>query len=348
MSAHFSIGRMRDTVTLLAASLAVLAGVTVTAGAQNTGYALAKQIPLPGDGGWDYLEFDPAGHRLFITHGTHVIVIDPKTGALIGDITGTPHVHGVALAPDLGRGFITAAGDSAIHIFDLKTLKQIGTAKADPDDDAMLYDPKTHYAVSMNGDAGTATVVAGATGEVVGTVKLPGKPEFAVTDGRGTVYANMEDKSLLVAIDLASLKVVRQWPLAPCESPSGLAIDVAHHRLFSGCHNKVMAISDADAGKVITTVPIGGRVDANRFDAGTGNAFSSNGDGTLTVVHEDSPDKFTELGSVQTVLGARTMALDPATHTIYLVSAKFAPAEGNERPKPIPGSFTLLVVEPAK
>ena len=249
MSAHFSIGRMRDTVTVLAASLAVLAAVTVTAGAQNTGYALARQIPLPGDGGWDYLEFDPAGHGLFITHGTHVIVIDPKTGALLGDITGTPHVHGIALAPDLGRGFISAAGDSAIHIFDLKTLKQIGTAKADPDDDAMLYDPKTHYAVSMNGDAGTATVVAGATGEVVGTVKLPGKPEFAVTDGRGTVYANMEDKSLLVAIDLASLKVVRQWPLAPCESPSGLAIDVPHHRLFSGCHNKVMAISHADAWK---------------------------------------------------------------------------------------------------
>ncbi len=243
MSAHFSIGRIRDTLALLAASIAVVAAVTVTARAQSTGYALAKQIPLPGDGGWDYLEFDPAGHRLFITHGTHVIVIDPKTGALIGDITGTPHVHGVALAPDLGRGFITAAGDSAIHIFDLKTLKQIGTAKADPDDDAMLYDPKTHYAVSMNGDAGTATVVAGATGEVVGTVKLPGKPEFAVTDGRGTVYANMEDNSLLVAIDLASLKVVRQWSLAPCESPSGLAIDVAHHRLFSGCHNKVMAIS---------------------------------------------------------------------------------------------------------
>ena len=348
MSAHFSIGRIRDSVTLLAVSLAVLAAVTVTAGAQNTGYALVKQIPLPGDGGWDYLEFDPAGHRLFITHGTHVIVIDPKTGTLVGDITGTPHVHGVALAPDLGRGFITAAGDSAIHIFDLKTLKTLGTAKADPDDDAMLYDPKTHYAVSMNGDAGTATVVNGATGEVVGTVKLPGKPEFAVTDGRGTVYANMEDKSLLVAIDLASLKVVRQWPLAPCESPSGLAIDVSHHRLFSGCHNKVMAISDAEAGKVITTVPIGGRVDANRFDAGTGDAFSSNGDGTLTVVHEDSPDKFTELGSVQTVLGARTMALDPSTHTIYLVSAKFAPAEGNERPKPIPGSFTLLVVERTK
>ena len=317
------------------------------AGAQAPGYTVTKQYPLPGDGGWDYLEFDGVGHRLFITHGTHVIVVDPKTGALLGDIPGTPHVHGVALAPDLGRGFISAAGDSAIHIFDLKTLQPLGTAKADPDDDAMLYDPKTHYAVSLNGDAGTATVGDGATGRVVGTVTLPGKPEFGVSDGRGTVFANIEDKSLLVAIDLATLKVVRQWPLAPCESPSGLAIDAQHHRLFSGCHNKLMAISDGDAGKVIATVPIGARVDANRFDAGTGMAFSSNGDGTLTVVHEDAPDKFTEVGTVQTVVGARTMALDPDTHTIYLVTAKFAPATGNERPKPIPGSFTLLVVERA-
>jgi hypothetical protein len=332
---------------VLAAVLAAtsITGMTAAAGAQDAGYSVTKQIPLPGDGGWDYLEFDPARHRLFITHGTHVIVVDPRTGALLGDITNTPHVHGVALAPDLGRGFITAAGDSAIHIFDLKTLQPLGTAKTDPDDDAMLYDPKMHYAVSMNGDASTATVVQGATGKVVGTVTLPGKPEFGVSDGRGTVYANIEDKSMLVAIDLASLKVVRQWSLAPCESPSGLAIDAQHHRLFSGCHNKLMAISDGDAGKVITTVPIGGRVDANRFDAGTGDAFSSNGDGTLTVVHEDGPDKFTEVGTVQTVVGARTMALDPTTHTIYLVTAKFLPAEGNQRPKPVPGSFTLVVVE---
>jgi DNA-binding beta-propeller fold protein YncE len=352
MTLHHSIGRIRDTAAMLMASVvaSVVASVMVAAacavaGAQAPGYAVTKQIPLPGDGGWDYLEFDNVGHRLFITHGTHVIVVDPKTGALLGDIPGTPHVHGVALAPDLGRGFISSAGDTLIHIFDLKTLKPLGTVKADSDDDAMLYDPKTHYAVSMNGDAGSATVIDGATGRVVGTVSLPGKPEFAVSDGRGTIFANLEDKSLLVAIDLATLKVVRQWPLAPCESPSGLAIDAQHHRLFSGCHNKLMAISDADAGKVIATVPIGARVDANRFDPGTGTAFSSNGDGTLTVVHEDGPDKFTEVGTVQTVVGARTMALDPDTHTIYLVTAKFAPVVGNERPKPLPGSFTLLVVE---
>jgi DNA-binding beta-propeller fold protein YncE len=351
MTVHHSLGRIRDTAAMLVASVVVSvmasAAASPAAEAQTAGYTLTKQYPLPGDGGWDYLEFDKVGHRLFITHGTHVIVIDPKTGALLGDIPGTPHVHGVALAPDLGRGFISAAGDTMIHIFDLKTLKPLGTAKADSDDDAMLYDPKTHYAVSLNGDAGSATVIDGATGRLVGTVALPGKPEFGVSDGRGMVFANIEDKSLLVAIDLATLKVVRQWPLAPCESPSGLAIDAPHHRLFSGCHNKLMAISDADAGKVVATVPIGARVDANRFDAGTGTAFSSNGDGTLTVVHEDGPDKYTELGTVQTLLGARTMALDPDTHTIYLVTAKFAPAVGNERPKPLPGSFTLLVVERA-
>lgn len=317
-----------------------------TAGSEGTGYALTKQYQVGGDGGWDYLAFDSAGHRLFITRGTHVAVVNPDNGTVIGDIPNTPHVHGVALAYDLGRGFITAAGDSSIHIFDLKTLKPLGTVRTDPDDDAILYDPSTHYAVSLNGDGNSATVVDGASGKLVGTIKLPGGPEFAVTDGKGMVFANIEDKSLLVAIDLHSMKIVRQWPLAPCESPSGLAIDAAHHRLFSGCHNKVMAISDADKGAVITTVPIGGRVDANRFDPGTGLAFSSNGDGTLTVVHEDSPDKFTELGSVQTVPGARTMALDLHTHTIYLVTAKFEPAQGNERPKPVPGSFMLLVVAP--
>jgi DNA-binding beta-propeller fold protein YncE len=313
--------------------------------AQGPGYAITKRYQVAGDGGWDYLAFDTAGHRLFITRGTHVQVVNPDNGAIIGDIPNTPHVHGVALAPDLGRGFITAAGDTAIHIFDLKTLQSLGTVKADPDDDAILYDPATKYVVSMNGDAHSATVVDGAAGKLVGTIPLPGGPEFEVTDGHGMVYANIEDKSLVVAIDLKAMKVVRQWSLAPCESPSGLAIDRVHHRLFSGCHNQKMAISDAESGRVITTVPIGARVDANRYDPGTSLAFSSNGDGTLTVVHEDSPTRFTVLGTVTTELGARTMALDPKTHTIYLVTAKFEPAAGNERPRPVPGTFVVLVAE---
>jgi hypothetical protein len=322
-----------------------LTAVPATGSAQNPGYAVTKRFQIGGDGGWDYVAFDTAGHRLFITRGTHVQVVNPDNGAVIGDIPNTPHVHGVALAYDLGRGFITAAGDTAIHIFDLKTLQPIGTVKADPDDDAILYDPATKYVVSMNGDAHSATVIDGAAGKLVGTIPLPGGPEYEVTDNNGTVYANIEDKSLVVALDLKSMKVVRQWSLAPCESPSGLAIDRAHHRLFSGCHNQKMAISDADAGKVITTVPIGARVYANRYDPGTGLAFSSNGDGTLTVVHEDSPTQFTELGTVKTELGARTMALDLKTHTIYLVTAKVQPAAANQRPQPVPGSFVVLVVE---
>jgi len=316
-----------------------------TALAQDPGYTMTKRYQVGGDGGWDYLAFDSAAHRLFISRGTHVQVLNPDNGAVIGDIPNTPHVHGVALAYDLGRGFITAEGDSSIHIFDLKTLQPIGKARTDADADAMLYDPATHYAVSMNGDAHSATVVDGRTGKGVGRVVLPGGPEFGVSDNHGTVYANIEDKSLLVAIDLKTLKIIRQWSLAPCQSPSGLAMDREHHRLFSGCHNQMMAISDADAGKVITTVPIGSGVDANRFDPGTQLAFSSNGDGTLTVVHEDSPDKYTELGTVKTERGARTMALDLKTHTIYLVSAKLEPVPGQRYPRPVPGTFVVLVAE---
>jgi DNA-binding beta-propeller fold protein YncE len=322
-----------------------LSAFPVAGSAQSPGYTITKRYEIGGDGGWDYLAFDTASHRLFITRGTHVQVVNPDNGTVIGDIPNTPHVHGVALAPELGRGFITAAGDTAIHIFDLKTLQPIATVKADPDDDAILYDPSMKYVVSMNGDAHSATVVDAAAGKLVGTVPLPGGPEFAVSDNRGTVYANIEDKSLLVVIDLKSMKVTRQWSLAPCEKPSGLAIDRVHHRLFSGCRSKVMAISDADAGKVIGTVPIGDHVDADRYDPGTGLAFASNGDGTLTVVHEDSPSKFTVLGNVKTELGARTMAIDYKTHTIYLVTAKLAPAVGNDRPRPVPGSFVLLVAE---
>jgi DNA-binding beta-propeller fold protein YncE len=324
----------------------LLAGlIPSTAGAQDPGYTVTKRYQVGGDGGWDYLTFDSAAHRLFVTRGSHVQVINPDNGAVVGDIPNTPHVHGVALAYDLGRGFITAAGDSAIHIFDLKTLQPIGTAKTDADDDAMLYDPATHYAVSMNGDSHSATVVDGRTGKLVGRVELPGGPEFAVSDNQGTVYANIEDKSLVVAIDLRTLKIVRQWSLAPCESPSGLAIDREHHLLFSGCHNQLMAISDGSAGKVIATAPIGRGVDANRFDPGTGLAFSSNGDGTLTVVHEDSPASFKVLGNVKTEPGARTMAIDLKTHTVYLVTSKLETVQGQRYPRPVPGTFVVLVAE---
>jgi DNA-binding beta-propeller fold protein YncE len=202
----------------------------MAARAQNAGYQLTKQYKIGGEGGWDYLALDTATHRLFITRGTHVAVVNPDNGTVIGDIPNTPHVHGVAIAYELGRGFITAAGDTSIHIFDLKTLQPLGTVKVEADDDAMLYDPATKYAVSMNGDSHSASVVDGPSGKLVGTIKLPGGPEFAVTDNHGMVYANIEDKSLVVAIDLKQMKIVRQWSLAPCQSPSGMAIDRQNNR----------------------------------------------------------------------------------------------------------------------
>jgi DNA-binding beta-propeller fold protein YncE len=313
---------------------------------QGAGYAVTKQYHEGGEGFWDYLTFDTTSHRLFITRGTHVMVINPDNGEVIGDVPNTPGAHGVALAPELGRGFVTASGDSTMHIFDFKTLQPTGTIRTEAGPDAIAYDPAMKYVVSLNGRAHSATVANAATGAVVGTVALPGRPEFAVSDGQGMVYANIEDLSLIAAIDLKTLKVTKQWPLAPCESPSGIAMDRAHRRLFSGCHNKVMAISDPDAGKVIANVPIGEGVDANRFDPGTQLAFSSQGDGTLTVVHEDSPSTFTLRGTVSTERGARTMALDPQRHIAYVVTAQFQPAQGNERPRPVSGSFTVLVVAP--
>jgi DNA-binding beta-propeller fold protein YncE len=315
--------------------------------AQDPGYAIARRYQLGGDGDWDYLTFDTAAHRLFIARESHVLVVNPDNGTIIGDIPHTPHVHGVALAYELGRGFITAAGDTAVHVFDLKTLRPLGTVKVGLRDDAIVYDPATKYVISMNGKAHSASVIDARAGTVVATIPLPGSPEFAVTNNRGTVYVNTEDTSLLVEIDLNALKVARSWSTAPCEGPSGLAFDRAHDRLFSGCHNQMMAVSDAKAGKVIATVPIGRGVDANRFDPGTGLAFSSNGEGTLTVVHEDSPTRFTRLGNLTTQPGARTMALDPKTHTIYLVTAQFAPTAAHQIPKwpPAPGTFVLLVAE---
>lgn len=324
-----------------------MAAVPARGSAQDPGYAITKRYQLGGEGDWDYLTFDTAAHRLFIARESHVVVVNPDNGAVIGDIPNTPKVHGIALAYELGRGYITAAGDTAVHIFDLKTLQPLGTVKVGLRDDAIVYDPGTKYVVSMNGKAHSASVIDARTEKVVATIPLPGSPEFAVTDNHGTVYVNTEDTSLLVEIDLKALKVARSWSVAPCEGPSGLAFDRAHGRLFSGCHNQMMAVSDASVGKVIATVPIGRGVDANRYDPGTGLAFSSNGEGTLTVVHEDSPTHFSVRGDLETQSGARTMALDPKTHTVYLVTARFAPTAEHQVPKwpPAPGTFVLLVAE---
>jgi YVTN family beta-propeller protein len=328
-----------------------LATLAVSTPAQQgpSGYHLIKKTNLGGEGFWDYLSIDSAGRRLFISRGTHVMVVDADSGDVVGDIPDTQGVHGIAFAPDLGRGFTSNGRANTVTIFDLKTLKPIGSAQTGQNPDAILFDPASKRVFTFNGRSGDATAIDAATGAVVGTVALGGKPEFATADGAGRVYVNIEDKSELVELDSRALTVANRWPLAPCEEPSGMAIDVAHARLFSGCHNKMMAVVDARSGKVVATPPIGQGVDANRFDAGTGLAFASCGDGTLTVVHEDSPDKYTVVENVATQRGARTMELDPKTHNVYLVTAEFGPPPAatpeNPRPRPsmVPGTFTLLI-----
>lgn len=326
-------------------------GAARTAEAQGTGYHVIKKYQIGGEGFWDYLTMDSAARRLYVSRGTHVVVFDPDSGKVAGDIPNTEGVHGIALAPDLDRGFTSNGRTSSVTIFDLKTLKEIGVVKTTGENpDAILYDPASRRVFTMNGRGGNATAIDAAAGTVAGTIDLGGKPEFATADGKGHIYANLEDKSLVVAIDSKQLKVESRWPLAPCESPSGMAIDREQRRLFIGCHNQMMAVMDADTGKVITTLPIGRGVDANRFDPETRLAFSSNGDGTLTVVHEDSPDKFAVVDNVPTQRGARTMALDRKTHNLYLVTAEFGPApppkpgERFQRPPIVPNSFTILVV----
>ena len=318
--------------------------------AASTGYRVIDTLKVGGDGGWDYLTFDPASRRLFVSHGTHVVVVDADTKAAVGDIPDTPGVHGIAIASDLGRGFISNGRGGTATIFDLKTLGKIGEVKTGDNPDAILYDRASGRVFTFNGRSGDATAFDAAHGTVAGTIPLGGKPEFAVADGKGRVYVNIEDKSEIVALDTKALEVKSRWPLEPCEEPSGLAFDSAHGRLFTVCSNRLMAVVDATTGRVVTTLPIGGGVDAAAYDPATGLVFASNGEGTLTVVHEDSPDSFRVVENVPTQAGARTLALEPKTHRVFLSTAQFgprpAPTAEVPRPRPsiVPGSFVVLVV----
>lgn len=315
----------------------------------GSGYHLAKKVKLGGSGGWDYLEVDPATHRLFISRATHVIVVDPEQGKIIGDIPDTQGVHGIAFVDEFNKGFTTNGRTSDVSIFDLTSLKALGNVKTDKDTDAIIYDIFSKRVFTFNGDANTSSAIDAASGKLVSTFPLGGGPEFGASDGKGKIFVNLEDKSSLVKFDAKTLTIENTWPLAPCESPSGLAIDAANEILVVGCHNKLMAFVDGNSGKVLGTVPIGERVDANRFDPGTGYAFASCGDGTLTIAHEDSPAQFSPVETIQTQRGARTMAIDYTTHTVYLVTADLGPAppatKENPRPRPaiIPDTFTLLV-----
>jgi DNA-binding beta-propeller fold protein YncE len=337
---------------LILAALVVAAFPRRYAAAPASGYHLLKKVVVGGEGFWDYLACDSAARRVYISRGTHVMVVDADSYAVVGDVPGTEGVHGIALAQEFGRGFTSNGRTNTVTIFDLQTLKILGTAPTGNGPDAILYDPASKRVFTFNGHGGDATALDAATGTTVGTIFLGGRPEFAVADGQGHLYNNLEDKSEVVQIDAHKLTVTGRWPLAPCEEPSGIAMDTEHRRLFIGCHNRMMAVMDADTGKVLATPPIGEGVDANAFDPEAQLAFSSNGEGTLTVVHEDSPEKFTEVASVPTERGARTMALDLKTHNIFLVTAEFGPPppptpeHPHPRPTVKPGSFMLLVFAP--
>lgn len=337
--------------------LAILATLGLVLGAApaeaSPGYHIAHEVSLPGEEGWDTLAFEQGGHRLFVSHGTRVLVVDTDTLKVVGEIADTPGVHGIALAPDLGRGYISAGRANTIVVFDLKTLarlKEIKTTGENPD--VILYDAPSHRVFSFNGRGRNVTAVDATTDTVLGSIALDGKPEFAVSDGNGHVYVNLEDKSSLAVIDPVHLTVTSVWPIAGCQEPSGLAIDAARRLLFPACDNKVMAVVDASSGKVLGTAPIGEGVDGADFDPARKLAFASCGEGLLSVVRAGKSGRPEVVEMVKTQHGARTMALDRATHRVFLVTANFAPAPAAtpEHPHPrgalMPGTFRLLVLEP--
>jgi DNA-binding beta-propeller fold protein YncE len=334
------------------ALLALGVGPTIQGQRLQPPYHLLRRVVLGGEGKWDYLAMDPVRRRVFIAHGTEVLVVDADRDTVIGKVPDTPGIHGVALAQNLGRGFTSNGADSTVTIFDLASLKileRITVTGRKPD--AIVYDSVSGRVFTFNGGSGSATAIDAASGKVVGTLALGGAPEFAVADGQGRIYVNLEDRSALFSFDTRTLAPGATWPLAPCESPSGLALDRAAHRLFSGCANRLMAVVDGTDGRVVGTVPIGGHVDACVFEPMTHRVFSSNGDGTLTVADASGPT-VRVIATIETELGARTMALDPRTHHLFLVTAQYGPApsatEENPHPRPptIPGTFTLLVYGP--
>ena len=335
----------------LLASLAVATTVVGISPAFAADYALKQKFPIAGDGGWDYLTYDSHANRLFISRATHVQVVDPDKGKVLADIPDTPGVHGIALADDLGKGFTSNGRDDSVTVFDLKTLGTIAKIKTEGgrNPDFIAYDAVSKRVFTFNGASANASVIDAAGQKLVATIPLDGKPEAAVADGSGLMYVDIEDKNEVTVIDTRKAVVVKSWPIAGCEEPAALALDKAARKLFVGCHNRKLAIVDTESGKVAATLPIGAGVDAAAFDPAAKLAFSSQGDGTLTIVREGSPGAYEVAQDVSTQRGARTMALNPANHDVYLVTAEFeeAPAAaGEKRPRRTmkPGSFVLLVV----
>lgn len=327
---------------LLFASILCLGGMTlITAQSNPTQYKIANKFQVPGEGGWDYIACDESSGRLYISHGTVMQVIDAKDGKMIGTVPGTNGIHGIAIAKDLNKGYTSNGKDSSVTVFNLKTLavlSKIDVTGQNPD--AILYDPFTHQVFTFNGRSTNATVIDAKTDKVIETISLEGKPEFPVTDGKGKIFVNIEDKSTICQINAKTLIVEQTWPIAPGKEPSGLAIDVENSRLFAVCDNKLMMVIDAASGTVISSIPIGSHPDAAAFDPGTKRAYSSNGEGNITVVQEEKGAYiFNVIETVPTQKGARTMTIDIRNHHLYLPVAE-------DRKKP--GSFVVLDVAPAK
>ncbi len=329
------------------AFLLTSATITPLLAQSSSSYRVTHNYALGGDGSWDYIVPDPPNHRLFIARQNRLMVVDEDSGKLLGEVAGIQGAHGTAIAEATGHGFATSGNDQSVVMFDLKTFKALGRIPAAEDADAILFDSPSNRVFTLNGDAHSSTVIDPQAGKLITNIPLGGKPEYGVSAGDGKVYANLTDTSEVVEIDAKAASVARRWSTAACKQPVAMAIDPAHHRLFSGCRSGVMAVSDYQTGKVVATVPIGTGVDGAGFDATSGNAFASNADGTLTVIHQDSPDQYHVIESVQTPQGSRNMGLDSNNHRLFVASAKFgpAPAGGRGRGPVLPGSFTLMVIE---
>ncbi len=340
---------MKKLTLAVTASLALASGAALAQTAPAAPYRLLHTIQVGGEGGWDYLSVDPAGERLYLSHGTQVEVVDLKTRKVIGTIPNTPGVHGIEVAPSAGRGYITCGRNNTCVVFDLKTLKPIGAPiPTGPKPDALLYDAFSKRVFLFSNDGGKSTVLNAATGAVEGTAELAGDIEAPATDGKGHIFANVEDKSEVIEFDAKTLAVLQRHKLAPGEEPTGLAYDPKTNRLFSACHNEKLVVTDSKTGKQIAVLPIGAGVDGAVFDPSTNNVVTSNGSGTFTVIHQDSPTKYTVVANMPTAKGARTIAIDPKSHHIFTCTADYGPTPAatteNPRPRPsiVPGTFRVL------
>lgn len=341
------VGRLCWACVLVFSLVLIFAGA---APAQS--YKVLRRIPVGGEGGWDYLRVDPDAHRLYVARGDHMMIVDEATGKLLGDLPNTKGIHGAAIVAELNKGYTSNGGAATVTVFDLKTFKPVTEIKTTGENpDSIIYDPATKRVFTMNGRSNNSTVIDVTTDKVVGTVDLGGRPEEPTLDGRGNMFVNLEDKSSIMEFDTKTLAKKGTWSLAPCDGPSALAADTKNHRLFAAC-DKMIAVFNPDTGKVVATPAIGGDPDGNGFDPGTGLIFATVREGFLSVIHQDSPDKYSVVGNVNTQFGARTMALDPKTHHVFTETADFkaagAPTPDNPRPRPqaIPNTFVILELGP--